>query len=177
MKKQLALVNKDQPVEVVNKAVQPKPTKSEMVEALARVRLSEITKENEVIQKKRDKAKEAAEKKLLQFFKSNWKTLKPDIKLGSLYGQNLSYTRIEFQLESILTKEVRDEIVSYFSLPKCISTDFEKIKKEVRQAIADSTGMNARVDALISDKNTRSALSKILVDIGISEIPETKKLN
>lgn len=155
-------------METVNKAVQPKPTKNEIIAAMAAIRYQELQEERKRIEAEREKKGIELRGKLEKFVQRNMKSMTPRINLGSLSGDRLYYVEAEYKLDN-LPPELDKELRAYHKLTKPPIPDMAEVKKEIREALGDLVGMEARVQALVNNPATKKALSSMLEELGFSD--------
>jgi hypothetical protein len=152
------------PIETVNNSVQPKPTKNEVIQALALVRLNEIKANYSVASEKRKGLRERIDKEIQALVVKTIKGLRQDINLCDWKG-----VKAEITINLMTLPHEIDHLIQQLNkinLPKM--PDEAALRKEIREALS-TTGPEDRVNALISDPGTRNALERMLIDLGISE--------
>lgn len=156
-----------QPIQKINTAIVPKPTKSEIVEALVIVRRDQFIKKHSKEKVFYEKAKERAERQIIQYIHENIKSLHIVANCGNFWSNSLSYVGAEISLKNIPLSLER-ELIAFHKTPRPsgIPTD-EAIRREIRAAINETK--TARVDELTSNPATRKALNEMLSAIGFEK--------
>jgi hypothetical protein len=171
------------------RAVTPKPTKSEVIEALTRLKIEEIKAENDVREAAIAAQQEVVKKLALQHIDTSWAKF-PDT--FSVENANVSTggneSHVEFTIR-ISTKpkdsytydnplliaaptELKQALDKLEKLPRArhlYSYSRKEIQKEIRQSLTqDAAG---RVTRLLEDSESRAALSDLLkvVESGIEK--------
>lgn len=158
------------PLETVQHSVVPKPTQNEVVEALARIRYQEIKTEREAAEINQKKALEIVSEKIRKWVIKSIKTLPIVIKKGNMWNDKLNYAEAEISLAESMPEDLKSELISYHKFKIPVMQDIKEIKREIRESISQSpVGMEARVSALITNPVTKSALCKMLIELGVSE--------
>lgn len=160
------------PIETVNTSVHPKPTKAEVINALARVRGEEINKANKEARDRRAALHERIDAKLTDYVRKTIKEHEFDINFCSWKGIEAEVTvKLQALPEDVKTLRAQLSAIKVPSVP----TENE-LRKQIRDAICESVGAEARVDAMVSDPSTRNALERMLTDLGISENSKAIKI-
>lgn len=169
-------------------AISPKPTKSEIIEALTRLKVEELEAENKIkedaIAAQQTVIKNLALQELLAISALPFIAEKGEIRVNRSYGSNY----VEFSVR--VTSDIKDSesysnavgvkaskslIAEFAKLEKLPSTNWireDDIRKDIKASLSrDSAG---RVSRLLSDVESRAALSDLLK---VVEAGGEKKLN
>lgn len=181
----LAVVDTD----AINRTVVPKPTKSEVIDALTEIRLKQIEEEETAKEVAKEAAEEAAKQAILKHLRRNAKEILSSPKLTISVADHdgwSSTVTIRFQSgenfenntldddEVELGHEAHAAVDHYQQLPNARQTygvyAIEQLKKNVRKEIAAQFdgrigGKAARVASLLGNPESKAALEALLVSI------------
>jgi hypothetical protein len=144
---------------VIDKVTKPKPTKEEIITAMAMIKIQQLTKEREDAIKKKDALREELKKDLVAIVKAQFDTAAKEHQI-SRWGDGAS---VDLQVaEMDLPKEYkakRRELdkISYVSVPS-----LAEAKRQIRIAMNGLTNPTDRVQSLLNDEAARTALEKTL---------------
>lgn len=149
--------NKNTSLAVVSTPIQPKPTKTEIIEAAVQARVEELQKEKKAYIEEYEKIKSAFNKKL-------WSLIKK-IKIEDIKKMDWScwHQSVEIQFKCLpddLAAEEKklDEATKRASM----RIDAAKIKEEVRNRINNGGSTSKdRINALLNHTETRKALLEL----------------
>jgi hypothetical protein len=147
---------------VVEMAVKPKPTKDEILTAMAHLHIEKLKKENEERKVRHEAAEQKIEKLLVKLAKKAGALSEPSTSWSWYKGQ-APYASVHFRFKE---DELTDELKSLMKIAQdsqsfCIPSLYDA-KRQVRQAMGDLVTKNDRVNALLADKGSRAALEKAL---------------
>ncbi len=156
--KQLAIAN---PIE---SAVIPKPTKSEVIEALTRLKVAELRQEIQERETKLQAIKKKLEPKILSLALKQARTAKVSYDMGWLKGDGNGVYSVDVEIPvDILPPEIEKALFEYHTLK---SEPFRVDEKAVRKSISASMHGRAtseeRVALLLNTPESNEALKKIL---------------
>lgn len=172
MKKTATALTVATPAQVVSTAVVPKPTRNEVIEALARIRFAQMEADYKKAKTDREEAGKAIEAKIQKWAAKNIKSLAANtkVKLGNMYDLKLSWVEVEINVTNALPPELERELIAWHKGKNIRQPDFKEVKAEIREGITNSpVGMEARVQALISNPTTKNALERMLDELGVTE--------
>jgi len=145
--------------------VKPKPSKAEIIEALAILRLEEINKERKAAQQIADRLTADAENALFEWLRNNIDRAPKTLTLGSLWtsenrisGVELTFSFSNELLPSLIRPLIVSAMEAHSKIPREEKLDRirDQIKKGCSPNIAD------RAAALIGNPEMRSALYQTL---------------
>jgi hypothetical protein len=172
MKKATTTLAVTSPAQVVSTAVVPKPTRNEVIESLARVRFAQMEEDYKKSTLSREKSGKEIEAKIRKWAIKNIRSLTADtkVKLGNLYSDKLSWVEVEINATNRLPVDLERELIAWHKGKNLRRPDFKEVKAEIREGITNSpVGMEARVQALISNPKTKNALERMLDELGVTE--------
>jgi hypothetical protein len=151
----------------VQQAVQPKPTKSEIVEALVQLRIQEINKKNADLKVKIEKLSVSIKKALLKFVLKRGAVPEASIvyNLGYQHSTSgVSYVSVKFdEIFNLLPGDVKAALIERLKLEKqMVRYERADLVKEIREKLEQRGDSMQRVNALLSDKSSRTALQLVL---------------
>ena len=162
-------------VPAIEKAITPKPTKTELVQALTTLRIKQLREEQSEAIKRRDALKPKAEAALIKHFRQTEKTARVNLSLGYGSRENImAGVCVRVDLDNV-PDDVKKLLTDYHastSIP-CIPTEAE-IRREIRGEMEGITPKSSRVETLLSSPDSRKALEDTLVFLGMG--PKTKTL-
>lgn len=144
-------------------SVTPKPSKAEIIDALTELRVAEIRSERKSRSDRREELKPIIEKALVKLGKGKpaecdsfgWVSSSGKVSGSSL---KIELGEIPNDLEKFIFEY--DKIPSYFN-----NIDEKKIRKEVSEKVNGSLSRTDRVDAILSDEESKAALQSILTQL------------
>lgn len=158
-------------------AVQPKPTKTEIIEALAILKKEKEDKENLEGTQRREKLLAEFEKEIIPWAIKNHSSLQVDFcegheehstidgkyqPNGKLYG-----CQVEIVMKT-LPNNLMKKLKTIYSLPNYYrARNLDSVRKEVRSALSGSSSSSERIKALIESDDSKKALEKMLSHIGL----------
>jgi len=87
-----------------------------------------------------------------------------------MWGDRISGCEAEIKLADQLPADLKKELLDWHFIKLPPKANEKEIKQEIREGISESPiGMEARVLALITNPVTKNALSKMLIELGVSE--------
>lgn len=141
---------------------QPRPTKAQIIEALAVRKQTQLIAERDAAQAKLNAANEALEKSVITHVMANIATLSPKASLGYIYGENgerLNGMGVSIELDNPpphIVKARRASKRLFDAIPHV--PEFKHIKRSVADAMAGESN----VDAMLKDAGMVKALDKML---------------
>lgn len=149
----------------VETAIKPKPTKSEIISAMVRVKIEQHDAEQRAIAQKRASLGEEIEKALKAFAKTAARTIVPTISLGYSYGKgdygNVSI-RFEMNVDN-LPPAIDSRLVAYHAIPKTtVNLDERKVRREITAKLEGIGTRDERIDALVDDPESRKGIEDML---------------
>ncbi len=151
---------------VIETAIKPKPTKDEILTAMAQLHIEKLKKKNEERKIKHEAVTQKIEKILIKASKKAGALSEPSVNWSD-YGEGpRAYVNYTFRGDAI-----SDEVKALMKIEKathsiCIPCLYEA-KKQVRAAMGELVSKNDRVNALLTDKASRAALEKALETMSV----------
>lgn len=159
----------------ISTAVQPKPTKAEVIEAMTRLKIEQITKDQQALVIQRKALVEKANAMLKAFLLKN--AGKMNLRFDFGYNQR-SFVKDRWEYTgkvkgvlgiydlSPLPDELHKFLTRIHELPNCVTLPEEKkIRQQIRDAAEGIKG--DRVFALVSSPECRAGLEKMMKEIGV----------
>lgn len=143
-------------------AVQPKPTKAEVIDALTEIKIQQLEAEAKAASAKREKLKGLLTKQLRSLaHKAGTKNAEVDI--GWSNGDSFRRQEVTINVCDILTPEIKANIKEYEALRGCTCTPERRvIRASIARQCANLAPREERIDTLITDKKSRAALEAML---------------
>jgi hypothetical protein len=146
---------------VVEMAVKPKPTKDEILTAMAHLHIEKLNKQNEENKIKHQATEEKIENLLVKLARKVGTLSEPDVHWND-YGSGPS-ARVSFSFKAdAITGELKALMKVHKATHQVCIPSLHDAKRQVRQAMGDLVTKNDRVNALLADKGSRAALEKAL---------------
>ncbi len=146
--------------------VQPKPTRAEIIDALTTIEIERIkAKQKQDSERKRALYEEIKKDLMDTHLKSPDQS--PDYHFGYISSSNGKPYGIEIRFDiNEPPKELVSKLKEYHELDKYLAQpDFQKIRKAIQFKMTGMEAKEVRVDRLLSDKDSRSALEEMLTKI------------
>lgn len=162
MKKELSLA-------IPKSKLNPPPKKSEVIDALTKLRVDELNKEQKEQVAERKRLEEEIEPELIEYALSNVASLIKNVKLGYAYDQEkINGVGVLIQLDhKDLSKHLIDKLRRIHSLPERVRFyTTSDVRKGILMAVNGMVPHNARVSLLLEDEESSRALKKMLEVIG-----------
>ena len=153
----------------INNRIQPKPSKSEIIEALAQRKLAKIIADNKVIRAKHEAEEKQLETDLLKHLKANPQLL-TQVGLGTIANWSGSQQWLhasvsfdtdklppEFEKRTKAVQELGSKVIADYHLPR-----IDQIKKQIREKMAVKS---SRVEEMLKNDAVKAALDKMLNQI------------
>lgn len=146
--------------------VTPPPTKAEILDALTHLQIKQWKEEdrNGIAERKRLLAE--AEAELEDFAATNFAQLEREASIGSqsYHNKSLHSICVRFEIpEKELPQELRAKILKIHKLPTLEREPvFYKVRKMIAAKISDVATKEERVDMLMTDEASKSALETML---------------
>jgi len=162
------------------KAIQPKPSKAEILEALVQLRVQEIILENELNEKKRAAIDKKLNPAVLKYMKSNWDKLATIKDYGSPNTKwennertptgKWSGTEVRLEIKDAeLPAELKALLTERRDIPcetPCTGEYWVKqIRNELRDKMNSKDSTSHRVKALVNHPASRKALTSMLATL------------
>jgi len=148
---------------VVENAIKPKPTKREIIEAMARLHIEKLRKENDENKARRDEMDEQIEKMLKAHIRRRGMTCFETSAYFHHYGEDIrGSVTINFKAED-LSEPIIAKMKERKAIPEhfCVPT-IEKARREIAARMNGIAPTNERVDALLASPDSRKALESAL---------------
>lgn len=147
---------------VIETAIKPKPTKTELLTALARLHIEKVQKENVERKAVREETSAKLERMLVAVVRKKGAVMLPSCN-WYFYRGGKPTASVSFSLRN---EDITPELVALIkkhseSSDLCVPC-IANAKKQVREAMGEMVNTSARVDALLSDKDSRKALETAL---------------
>jgi hypothetical protein len=149
--------------------IKPKPTKGEIIKALAARRFDQLLAIHEEKHKAHNEKRVQLEKAVAAHVRKELLSLPPRVYLGSLWKGSLSTVRVEVELADCskkLPEKLKAEIIAWHAVEVAPRPDLDKITQEVREAYQDSA--DQRVDAMLKQPAIVAALDQTLSQLGLT---------
>jgi hypothetical protein len=142
-------------------AVQPKPTKTEIVKALVQLRLQQIRKELDEHNAKEKALRKLIDTKARRFVLRHSSKAKCSVMIRSYYSP--PKVEVEFTICSLSSPELSDLLKQYDTLNKSRPVFDEKtVKHEIMVGLEMVSPQGDRVEALLKSPASRKALESML---------------
>lgn len=152
-----------------------KPTKAEILEALTQLKFQQRADEKRERDEEKKKLEAECDQMLVEYVKQNVAKFTPRIRFGSLkrnwetgngeYMEEISGTEAEYDLDK-LPSRIEKKLVKLRQLEMIrIVTDYDAIKKEIRDGLNGIQDKTERVKALLENEETRKGLEAMLKEI------------
>lgn len=155
---------------VIDAAIQPKPTKSEIISALTHLQIAKLEKEQtEGIERRKHLIPEVEADiiRLLRNTKITPENSKPNF--GYFHKGEISGISVTVSLDS-LPIALQQKLIEFHKLPsylRCIEA--KKIRKEISDKVNNRATTSERVEALLKSDSGRAALNSILESLEKAE--------
>lgn len=147
---------------VVESAIKPKPTKDEILTAMARLHIEKIEKENVERKEIREAVTAKLDRMLIAIVRKKGATMQPSTH-WNYYRGGKPYASVSFSFrDEDITPEIADLIKKEGDHQDICVPDINRAKKQVREAMGEMVSKNDRVDALLADAGSRAALESAL---------------
>jgi hypothetical protein len=166
MSKQLSIIP------AVEKSVVPKPTKTEILQALVSVAMKNQGEEIRFAAEKKQKLKTRAEEAIRKHYVKICKSTAPTIHLGYLGSSSEKpwdcYAKIEFDS---LPDDVNKVVLEYhkFKVPGRLSE--AEMRRKIKDSLAGATPRSERVSTMLNSPESVKALEEMLSVMGICSKP------
>lgn len=150
--------------------MQPPPKKSEIIDALTKLRVIQLDEESKRDAAERERMEEEIKPQLVSYAISNLASIVTDINTGHCYGdKKICGVKVLLELEQKdLSADLLAKLRKIHSLPERARThDFHHIRKEIAMEVNGMMPHDVRVNALLKDEDSRTALEKILETIAV----------
>lgn len=146
--------------------LQPPPTKAEVIDALTRLRIEKLEKENKEGVALRKKLNDEAEAELIEFVNATHGSLAKEADTGDWYSgcSKIDGIKVIIRLEEKqLPVALKSKLREIHKLPERIrSYCYSDERKSVALAVSGMGTKDERVNALLKDEVSRDALGKML---------------
>jgi hypothetical protein len=156
----------------VTKAVVPKPTKTEIIEAAAQRELEKRLKAYHEEKTRRENAESELRARVLAHVVEHIGRLQHSASVRSGRGadyQDKKYTSlcgavVSFDITKDLPKKLHADILAHENLPNLIYPQIKQVRGEVREALAghQPADKQARINALLTDAKSSKAIDAML---------------
>lgn len=159
MKKTLTIVTPDALQTVV-----PKPTRTEIIEALTKLKCEQLRKEQAAQEEELERLSKECEALLLKYLKKNIGAMSPTVNLGFAYRESVSGASATFHLDKALPEPLASKLLKRAKLySNRIFFTEQKVRRSIRENFTGTSA--ARIDALLNTPATRKALEDTLAAI------------
>lgn len=146
--------------------LQPPPTKTEVIDALTRLRIEKLMKENKEGVTLRKKLTAEAEKELVQLCQLDPGAFSPEASIGSWWSGDKKLVGVQVEMEiaeNRLPTQLRKKLIQIHSLPERERHFiFNEERKIVSMGMSGMGTKDERVNALLKDESSKAALVKML---------------
>lgn len=146
---------------VIETAIKPKPTKDEILTALATLYIEQIKKENEERSIKHEAVKKKIERLLVALARKSQSLMEPDVTWYDYESVPKAYVNFTFR-EDVLSPEIKGLMETYKNTARLCVPCMTEARKQVRAAMGELVSKGDRVAALLNDPKSREALEKAL---------------
>lgn len=143
--------------------VKPKPTRAEVIDAMTALKMQQISKERQALQKKHEALEKLIDKLAVRTLKKSLSSHKPSVRTYSYQSGGASCS-INFELSPIppeLVQMIHEKENLKSSIYK-LNKNEKDVRKEIARGMANIAPRADRVDALLTDKASRRALEAAL---------------
>lgn len=159
----------------VTNAIRPKPTKSELIEALAQKKYNQLLKEHKELAESLSRLEKEAEEAVRAWVLANSKAALVSMSFGlGRYNRKdwndktsekiLTHVCLQADLDN-LPASVQKKLISYHTARETTKSlpDFNDVKRDIRDAVNEQvSGKGERVDAMLADPKVSKALDQML---------------
>lgn len=147
----------------VEAAVKPKPTKRELIEAMAILQFNKTKQDADKLRDKRTALSNEIDNDCRRVFKAQTDGAVWDV---TRWGSSTIYLKAEITIRDI-PDSIQKKLSALNSMPMPRWPDLKAIRKEITSRIDDKESTSDRVQTLVNTEESAAGLRKVLKSIGM----------